>query len=77
MKNNFAKTNKPQIREFLHGNSDNNKCCLIGLEDEKEDFKMQKSKNERFNENDFRFELMETPKLFGYIDNDSDEVSFS
>ena len=77
MKNNFAKkldqTSKKGI--FL-GNSDNSKCYLIGFEDEKGELKIRKSRNVRFNENEFYFKQKKTQKLVADIDNHSNEVSF-
>ena len=58
------------------GNSDNSKCFLIGFEDEKGELKIRKSRNVRFNENEFYFKQKKTQNLVEDIDNDSNKVSF-
>ena len=64
LKNHFAKnldqTSKKGI--FLE-NFDNNKCYLIGIEDEKRELKIQKSRNVRFNENEFYFKQKKNTKV--------------
>ena len=57
-------------------NSDNSKCYLVGFDDEKGELKFRKSRNLRFNENEFIFKHKKTQKLVEDIDNDSNEVSF-
>ena len=69
------KLDQTSKREFF-GSFDNSKCHMIGFEDEKGGLKIQKSRNVRFNENEFNFEQKKTQKLVAEIDNDSNEVSF-
>ena len=49
---------------------------MIGFEDEKGELKIRKSRNVRFNENEFYFRQKKTQKLVADIDNHSNEVSF-
>ena len=48
---------------------------LIGFEDENGELRIQKSRNVRFNENEFYFKQKKTQKLVEDIGNDSNEVS--
>ena len=49
---------------------------MIGFEDDKGELKIRKSRNLRFNENEFYFKHKRTQKLVEDIDNNSNEVSF-
>ena len=49
---------------------------MIGFEDEKGELKIRKSRNLKFNENEFYFKQKKTQKLVADIDNHSNEVSF-
>ena len=49
---------------------------MIGFEDGKGELKIRKSRNVRFNENEFYFKQKKTQKLVADIDNHSNEVSF-
>ena len=72
----FAKIRSNLKKGIFLGNSDNSKCYLIGFGDEKGELKNQKSRNVRFNENDYYFKQKKTQKLVEDIDNNSNEVSF-
>ena len=76
LKNHFAKNRSNLKKGIFLGNSDNNKCYSIGFEDEKGEIKIRKSRNIRFNENEFYFKQKKTQKLVEDIDNDSYEVLF-
>ena len=49
---------------------------MIGFEDEKGKLKIRKSRNVRFNENEYYFKHKKAQKLVEDTDNDSNEVSF-
>ena len=49
---------------------------MIGFEDDKGELKIRKSRNVRFNENEFYFKHKKTQKLVEDNDNNSNEVSF-
>ena len=61
-------------KRIFHAYYDISKCYFIGFEDEKGELKVQKSTNSRFNENEFYFKPMKTPKLVEDIDKNSNEV---
>ena len=49
---------------------------MVGFKDEKGELKIRKSRNVRFNENEFYFKQKKTQKLVADIDNHSNEVFF-
>ena len=61
LKNRFAKkTDQTSKKEIFLGNSYKSKCYLIGFEDERGELKIRKSRNVRFNENEFYFKQKKT-----------------
>ena len=65
------KLDQTSKKGIFPGNSDNSYCYLIGFEDEKRELKIRKSRNVRFNENEFYFKQKKTQKLVEDFDNDS------
>ena len=73
----FRKKLDPTSKKgILLGNSDNSKCYLIGFEDEKGELKIRRSRNVRFDENEYYFKHKKAQKLVEDTDNDSNEVFF-
>ena len=70
------KSDQTSQKGTVLGNSDNSKCYLVGFEDKKGELKIRKSRNVRFNENEFYFKHKKTQKFVEHIDNDSNEVFF-
>ena len=62
-------------KETFHANSDTSKCCLIGFEEQKGEFKTQKRQNVKFIDNEYIFKHTKTQKLEEETDKESKKVS--